>query len=565
MSYDKAIDTKDTAIDTKDTAIDTKDTEPLSNAIKNIIDDVSQWDTANIVRLTKTLKGVASLGEIRAWYCKDSDGLPNRKCDGRAHIGYDYPHARSDQYPPLGHDWFIWFLSAGRGAGKTRTGAEYTRLMSNKVSRIALIAPTASDMINTIIEGESGLEAACDRAGVRYKWIPSKRQFHFLDSKTKCIAITYSGEEPQRLRGAQHGYAWLDEPSHIRLINPLWDNLQLGLRLGTKPKICITSTPLPNTWTKKIQARKDCVVARVSTYANMHNLASTYKDIVSTFEGTKAGRQELYGEILPSESGLMFSENLMKDELVASTLDIIRKSIRVVIAIDPAGSVSKRADETGISVCALGQDGIYYVLADLSGKLSVARYIQVVREAYKRYECDCLVVERNFGGDIIKKVFSEGMSDISGFRLKTTFSSRGKVIRAEPVANLFEQGKVRFVRQGDRDTHKTLKDELVDFGARASGSRIEGQGSDNRVDALVFAISELAGGFKRRGMKVLRATGDATYEDKTLREKSLDKDKGHKRKKIKETGFSKRGRFELVTNPFGSAKIIEFNSLSRKK
>lgn len=413
-------------------------------------------------------------GNLRAWYC-----TRGRSCDGKPHAGYNYPHARSDQWPPPGEDWFVWFLSAGRGAGKTRSGAEYIRRMSEKVGRIALVAPTGADVRDTMIEGVSGLQYVCALAGQRIKWEPSKRRITFPNG---CIATTFSGEEPDRLRGPQFGVAWLDEPAHMPAIEDVWSNLMFGLRLGTRPHVVLTSTPLPTPWVRRLQASETTVVTRVSTYANIENLAPTFRDLViAQYEGTRKGRQELYGEILLDVEGAIWSSEMLHHLSEPPELD------RIVVAIDPAGTANRRSDETGIVV--VGRKGSEaFVLHDATAKYSPQGWAERALSLYERYEADAIVVEKNYGGDMVKDVITrtERGREMSP-RIIVKQAMRSKALRAEPVVSLYEQGRV--FHTGDLSK---LETEMLSW--------IPGQGdSPNRVDALVWAVTELmsATGFGR--------------------------------------------------------------------
>jgi phage terminase large subunit-like protein len=405
-------------------------------------------------------------GNLRAWYC-----TRGRVCDGKEHEGYPYPHARGDQWPPPGEDWFSWFLSGGRGSGKTRTGAEYARRMSERVGRIALIAPTGADVRDTMIEGESGLQYVCALAGQKIKWEPSKRRITFPNG---AIATTFSGEEPDRLRGPQHGFAWLDEPAHMPAIQEVWDNLLFGLRLGKRPHIVLTSTPIPTPWVRAIQSDPQTRVVRVSTYANITNLAPNFRELViKQYEGTRKGRQELYGELLQDVEGAIWNADWLQHRPDAPDLE------RIIIAIDPAGTANRRSDETGIVVA--GRKGNEaYVLYDASGKYSPQGWAERALSLYTKYEADAIVVEKNYGGDMVADVIRRTPlgKDIAP-RIIVKTATRSKQLRAEPVVSLYEQSRVFHV--GDL---AGLETEMLSW--------IPGKGdSPNRVDALVWGVSEL--------------------------------------------------------------------------
>lgn len=408
-------------------------------------------------------------GERRAWYCKRG-----RSCDGKPHEGYQYPHARGDQWPPPGEDWFTWFLSGGRGSGKTRTGAEYTRKMSEKVGRMALVAPTGADVRDTMIEGESGLMYVAALSGQKLHYEPSKRRLTFPNG---CIATTFSGEEPARLRGPQHGFAWLDEPAHMPLIEDVMSNLLFGLRLGTRPHVVLTSTPIPTKWVKATQKDPKTRTVRVSTHSNRDNLAPTFfETVVSRYEGTRTGLQELEGRLLESVAGALWNTEILNREPVEKEeLD------RIVVAIDPAGTANRRSDETGIVVAGIrGQNA--FVLEDASGKYSPMGWAKKAHSLYEKWDADAIVAEVNFGADMVEEIIERNVPDGSlPPRIVKARATRGKSVRAEPVVALYEQGRV-FHRTSSKLAD--LEDEMLTW--------VPGHGdSPNRVDALVWAITDL--------------------------------------------------------------------------
>lgn len=433
-------------------------------------DDFHRWDSKTQEQAAAELRAAMSVHR-QVWYCTD----PGRLCDGKPHEGYPYKHARSDQWPPEGVDWFVWMLRGGRGSGKTRSGAEYTRKVSEKVARSALIAPTSQAVRDTCIEGESGLIAVLERAGQRgYDWEPSKRKFTFPNGH---VAYTYSGEEPDRLRGPQHGFAWLDEPAHIPLIGEVWSNLLFGLRLGRRPHILCTTTPLPTKWIKDLVAHPKTVSVVASTYANLDNLAPSFREtVVSQFEGTRLGRQELHGEILADiEGALWIAEWLRSETWVAHEFD------RIVVGIDPAGTAHKRSDETGIIVAARLGD-LYYVIADASGRMSPEAWAATADSLYDRFLADALIPEQNYGGDMVKATLRNTGRD--AMFVDPVIARRGKALRAEPIAALYEQKKVIHMPAPGQDL-SDLESEMLEW-APGRGD------SPNRVDALVHALTALA-------------------------------------------------------------------------
>lgn len=434
----------------------------------DILSLAANWPPEARAAAAEALEAIAN-GERRAFYCNRG-----RKCDGDPHPGFNYQHARGDQWPPPGQDWFAWFLSGGRGSGKTRTGSEYTRRMSEKVSRIALIAPTGADVRDTMVEGESGLKFVFALAGQKIHYEPSKRRITFPSG---CIATTFSAEEPARLRGPQHGFAWLDEPAHMPLIEDVWDMLMFGLRLGERPHVVLTSTPVPSKWVKAIQKDKTTKVVRVSTFANSKNLAPGYlARVKKEYGGTRIGLQELEGRLLEDVKGALWNVDLLaREEIDFADLD------RIVVAIDPAGTANRRSDETGIVVAGLrGQHA--WVLHDASGKYSPMGWAEKAHALYNLYDADAIVAERNFGGDMVKEIITRATpANRNTPRIIVKHASRSKKLRAEPVVAFYEQKRV--FHWGDL---ADLEDEMLTW--------VPGTGdSPNRVDALVWALTELMG------------------------------------------------------------------------
>lgn len=441
-----------------------------------------EWPSETQERVQEELAAIKR-GERRAWYCKRG-----RACDGKPHEGYPYPHARGDQWPPPGTDWRRWFLSGGRGSGKTRTGAEYTRRMAERVERIALVAPTGADVRDTMVEGVSGLMFVAALAGQKLEYEPSKRRLTFPNG---CVATTFSAEQPARLRGPQFGFAWLDEPAHMPLIEDVWSNLSLGLRLGTRPHVVLTSTPLPTKWVKKIQAHRLTRTVRVSTFDNADNLSVSYlDDIREEYEGTRLGLQELYGQVLADVAGALWKADILqREEIDYADLE------RIVVAVDPAGTANRRSDETGIVVA--GKRGKNaWVIHDGSGKYSPQGWANEVMRLYRLYDADAIVVEKNFGGDMVREVIERNLRSGEAVpRILVRTATRSKQLRAEPIVALYEQGKVFHWGQLSE-----LEDEMLTW--------VPGQGdSPNRVDALVWGLAELLKGDGKGKIASARGAG----------------------------------------------------------
>lgn len=430
----------------------------------DLLKQSEHWTPEARARLAEQLDQIMR-GELRAFYCK-----VGRKCDGKPHEGYPYPHARGDQWPPPGEDWFTWLLSGGRGSGKTRTGAEYTRRISEQVPRIGLIGPTAPDVRDTIVEGESGLKFVYAMAGEKIDYQPSKRRVIFPSG---CIGTLYSAEEPDRLRGSNNGFIWMDEPAHYDDPQALWNMATLGLRIGRRPHICMTTTPLPSKFIKKRIKDKRTRTVRVSTYANLENLAPNFAaEVLSQFEGTRLGLQELYGMVLREVDGAKWTESIIQHDRTVDWKDMER----IVVAIDPAGTANRRSDETGIMV--VGRIGkMLYVLEDGSGKYTPNGWAQRAIDLYDKYSADIILAEKNYGGDMVKATI-----DNLGFsgRVILSQAARSKSLRADPVVAKYEQGLVIHV-----GNTAELEDEMLTW--------VPGKGdSPNRVDALVWGLTEVA-------------------------------------------------------------------------
>lgn len=378
--------------------------------------------------------------------------------------------ARPNQLPPPG-DWRTWLLLAGRGFGKTRTITEWVRdeVQSGRCGRVALVAPTVADVRDVLVEGESGILAVSpDDARPTYE--PSKRRLTWGNG---AIATTYSADEPDRLRGPQHDRAACDEIAAWRYPET-WDMLMFGLRLGDDPKAAVATTPRPVRLVRELLASPTTVVTRGTTYENAGNLAPAFlEQIVAKYEGTRLGRQELNAELLDDVPGALWSRQAVDDLRRPDHPDLTR----VVVAVDPAVTSGEDADETGIVVAGLGVDGRGYVLADLTCRLSPDGWARRAVTAYHAHRADRLVAEVNNGGDLVERVVRTVDRDVS---YKAVHASRGKQTRAEPVAALYEQGKVSHV-----GSLPDLEDQMCSYTPDGY------DGSPDRVDALVWALTEL--------------------------------------------------------------------------
>jgi predicted phage terminase large subunit-like protein len=418
------------------------------------------------------------------WRDEDPNGKPTPWHCEHCEVGgvlldeWGFPHARVDQRPPRwAGDWLTFLMRGGRGSGKTKTGAEITNRVTALTPRIILIAATGPDLRDTMVEGISGI-LACSAPGKRPEWEPSKKRLTWPNG---CIAQGFSAEEPDRLRGPQSGFVWADEPSHWDLVEACWENMLYGLRVGRNPKVVATSTPKPTKWTKDTIAAEDTVDRVVSTYANLGNLADTYKrTVISKFEGTRRGQQELFGELLEDVEGALWTQEMFHWIDEAPSLQ------RIVVSVDPAGTANKKSDETGIIVIGIGHDKRLYVLEDLTGKYSPNGWATAAIKAVEKWNADAIVAEKNYGGDMVKNTIENVAEDRGTLvRIIEVTSRRGKELRAEPIVGLYEKHKVMHV--GARGDLLALEEE------QCSWVPHEGP-SPNRVDALVHGATHLAKG-----------------------------------------------------------------------
>lgn len=393
--------------------------------------------------------------------------------DEEAHaLWYDWPSwARDEQLMPEG-DWLTWLVLAGRGFGKTRSLAEAVRTIVTREPgiRIAIIGPTAADCRDVIIEGESGIVSVFP-GGEKPEYLPSKRLLRFANGS---LGFVYSAEEPERLRGPQHHYAVVDELAVYPDAEALWDNLRFGLRLGTRPRVIVTTTPKPLLFLKKLMADASTVVTRGSTFDNSANLPAPVLDYFRrVYGGTRIGQQELMGVVLDEAEGALWHRSRIEALRVQEAPELVR----IVVAIDPSTTSGENSDECGIIAAGIGADGHGYVLADRSCRLPPDQWAARAISLYDHLEADKVIAESNAGGDMIESVLRTIRRSIPYEKIH---ASRGKVVRAEPIAALYEQGRVHHI--GDLSA---LEDEMVNFVPGALSK------SPNRADALVWALTFL--------------------------------------------------------------------------
>ena len=383
--------------------------------------------------------------------------------------------ARKEQRPPTG-DWLTWLILAGRGWGKTRTGAEWVQANHTRYRRWILAGATASDVRDIMIEGESGILAISGADRPRYE--PSKSRLSWADGS---LALLLSADEPDRFRGKQAEAAWVDELATWRYPDA-WDQLQLGLRLGPRPRQIVTTTPRPTALIKRLAADSTTHVTHGSTYENRPNLAADFfRQIVSRYEGTRLGRQELHAEILSDVEGALWRRDMITYRpapLHGVSGELVPDYLRVVVAIDPAVTYGPDSDETGIIVAAKGSDGRGYVLDDQSGRFSPNEWAKRAIAAYQEHKADAIIAEVNNGGDMVEaNLRAAGFADA----YRAVHASRGKRIRAEPISGRYEQGKISHLRP-----FVELEDQLCNFTPDTNVS-------PDRLDALVWAFTELFG------------------------------------------------------------------------
>lgn len=403
--------------------------------------------------------------------------------------------ARPNQLPPKvgnnGKKWNNWLILAGRGFGKTRSGAEWVReQVKLGARRIACVAPTNSDIKRVMVEGESGFLAICWENDETYKgvkmgkpvWSPTNRTLVWANG---AKVEFYSAEEPERLRGPQFECAWCDEICAWGRQRETWDMLQFTLRLGTHPRVCLTTTPKSDKLIREILANPTTAVTYGSTFDNTANLADTYIDAVKAqYEGTRLGRQELYAEILDEAAGALWSrEVLERAEIeIKDPVDFAQGLRRVVVSVDPAVTANAESDMTGIIVAGIDVNGIAYVLEDATDRMTPEGWATKAIELYHKYSADRVVAEVNQGGDMVRHTLHTVDETIP---YRAVRASRGKMARAEPVSALYEKDRVKHRRGLDE-----LENQMVQWEPLGS------IGSPDRLDALVWAITDLCLGSK---------------------------------------------------------------------
>jgi len=411
--------------------------------------------------------------------------------------------ARPEQLapPPLPfmakQPWRTWLVLAGRGFGKTRTLAEFVREevdAGRAKGGVHLVAPTAADARDVLVEGPAGLLNVWPER-LRPIYEPSKRRVLFHTGDT---ATLFSAEDPDSLRGPQCALGGLDEVAAYLYAQEVWDMFSFGLRLGRHPRAIVTTTPRPTALIRALVKDPTTIVTRGSTYDNRANLAESFiHDMKRRYEGTRLGRQELLGEILEDVEGSLWSQGILDRTRVREVPVTLN---RIVVGVDPSAGAEDGNDEQGIGVAGMGQDGHLYVLADRTCKLSPEGWGAAAVDAAVQYKADCIAVERNCGGDMAESVIRFCAEKMKvAIRVKAVTATRGKHVRAEPIAAVFEQGRGHIVGNLAK-----LEDELCAFTAAG----YTGAKSPNRADGMVWAATELLEGDRRIAANVHAGKGN---------------------------------------------------------
>jgi len=413
---------------------------------------------------------LSQMPHLQRWKTLDSDFI------ALAHAHQEPPAAANNGGP-----WTTWLALGGRGAGKTRLGAEFVRALALGIApyadaphgQIALVGETAHDVREVMIEGASGLM----RAGPwreRPVWSPSRQRLEWANG---AIAQAFSADDPEQLRGPQFDAAWCDELAKWRRADDAFDMLQFGLRLGPRPRQLITTTPRPTALIKRLVADPRTAVTRAATQANAAHLSPVFlAEVVARYAGTRLGRQEILGEIIEDRPGALWPRAMIEACRVTAAPPLAR----IVIGIDPPAGSRPGSDACGIVAAGRAEDGTVYVLEDATAAgLAPADWAAKAVALYRRLAADTLVAEVNQGGDMVRAVLRQVDESVP---LKTVHATRGKWLRAEPVAAMYAQGKVKHVRPFEE-----LEDQMCDF----EPSGLSSGRSPDRLDALVWAVTEL--------------------------------------------------------------------------
>lgn len=414
---------------------------------------------------------VDSLGTLKNWGRKNL--LGGLGLEGLIFLQWTWScNGRPEQRAPEG-DWTTWLFLGGRGAGKTRAGAEWVyERIDQGAERIALVAETYRDAREVMVDGPSGL-LHVNAPTKRPRYEPSRRRLVWPDG---AEAHLFSAEDSDGLRGYQFDTAWSDELAKWPSGEDTWSNLQMGLRLGEDPRQVVTTTPRNIQLLKQIMERKTTTITRASTYDNRANLADAFlNEIVAVYEGTALGRQELLGELIEDRDGALWTWGMIE----AARAERPQTFARIVVAVDPPVTSHEGSDACGILVAGVsGDPSTAYVLEDVTVQgLSPLGWAGKVAAAYHRWSADRVVVEVNQGGDLVTDILKTADPAISTRAVRAT---RGKILRAEPIAALYEQGRVKHIHP-----FPDLEDQMTAFDGASTAS------SPDRLDALVWAMTDL--------------------------------------------------------------------------
>jgi phage terminase large subunit-like protein len=415
----------------------------------------------------------------RRWRTLDSD-----------FITLAHPHQEPPPFANRGgaharRPWTTWLVLGGRGSGKTRLGAEWIRALvhgappyaARRHGQIALVGETEHDAREVMIEGASGILKMSPRRE-RPVWLPTRRRLQWANG---AVAQVFSADDPEQLRGPQFDAAWCDELGKWRKPDAAFDMLQFGLRLGARPRQLITTTPRPIALITRLMNDPRTAVTRAPTQANAAHLSPQFLDeVLARYAGTRLGRQEIDGEIVDDRPDALGS----RASIEAARVPNVPPLTRIVVAIDPPASLRQGSNACGIVAAGLAENGCVYVLNDATAKgLSPSGWASKAVALYRRLNADALVAEVNQGGDMVRAVLAQVDPSAS---LKCVHASRGKWLRAEPVAAMYQQGRIKHVDP----PLAQLEDEMCDVGLDG----LSGGQSPDRLDALVWAVTELAGG-----------------------------------------------------------------------
>ena len=385
-------------------------------------------------------------------------------------ILYDWEFwARPKQLPPPG-DWLTWLILTGRGWGKTRTGAEWIISYARKKAKhIALIGQTVADVRDTMIKVGPASILKVSRPDFMPEYTPSNRTLIWPNG---VVATTYSGDNPDQVRGPSHDIVWIDELAKFQYPDDIWSNLMFGLREGEDMRILVTTTPRPIKLIKDLVNDLNTIPVRGSTYENKDNLPKKYFDyVIAPYVGTRLGQQEIEGKILEDNPNALWTRKIIDDNRVNKHPDLIR----IVIGVDPEASDTETSAETGIIAAGIDDKGHGYILGDNTIKGSPDKWGNEVVTAYYKYSADRIAAEVNNGGDMVEFVIHTVDKNVA---YKDVHAAKAKHTRAEPISALYEQGRIHHV-----GNFPDLEDQLCEW--------VPGDISPDRLDALVWALTEL--------------------------------------------------------------------------